>query len=61
MNEESETVIKAVEQTLKQGYRTADIADAKTPKDKILNTQQMGKQIINQLESVSSKSAVTNI
>jgi len=61
MKEEAETVIKAVEQTLKQGYRTADIADAKTPKDKILNTQQMGKQVVNQLVNVSSQSAVTSI
>jgi 3-isopropylmalate dehydrogenase len=59
MKEESETVIKAVEQTLKQGYRTADIADAKTPKDKILNTQQMGKQVINQLEKIANQTAVS--
>jgi len=55
LKEESEVVIKAVEQTLKAGYRTADIADAKTAKDKILNTQQMGEQIVNQLQKVSSR------
>jgi 3-isopropylmalate dehydrogenase len=54
LKEESETVIKAVEQTLKEGWRTIDIADAKTAKDKILNTQKMGSQIINQLEKVAS-------
>jgi 3-isopropylmalate dehydrogenase len=45
MKKESEAVIKAVELTLKQGWRTADIADAKTSKDKILNTQAMGKRV----------------
>ena len=54
LKEESDAVINAVEQTLKQGWRTTDIADAKTSKDKILNTQQMGSQIINQLENVAS-------
>jgi 3-isopropylmalate dehydrogenase len=49
-----------VEVTLKQGYRTADIADAKTPNDKILNTQQMGRQVVNQLEKVRSQSEVTS-
>jgi 3-isopropylmalate dehydrogenase len=45
MKKESEAVISAVELTLKQGWRTADIADAKTPKEKILNTQAMGKRV----------------
>jgi 3-isopropylmalate dehydrogenase len=54
LKEESELVIKAVEQTLKAGYRTADIADAKTAKEKILNTQQMGSQILNELKNVAS-------
>lgn len=47
--EESEAIIKAVEQTLKAGYRTTDIADAKTSRDKILNTSAMGIQIVKQL------------
>lgn len=59
MKEESEAVITAVEQTLKQGYRTADIADAKTPKDRILNTQSMGKQVVNQLEKVANHVSVS--
>jgi 3-isopropylmalate dehydrogenase len=49
LKEESELVIKAVEQTLKQGYRTVDIADQTTSKDKILNTQQMGNRIVDHL------------
>jgi 3-isopropylmalate dehydrogenase len=52
LKQESETVIKAVESVLKKGHRTADIADAKTPKEKILNTQQMGAQVVTQLEQV---------
>ncbi len=58
LKEESDMVIKAVEQTLKQGYRTTDIANNKTPADKILNTQQMGifisKQLTSNLQPVSS-------
>ncbi len=45
LKEESDAIIQAVEATLKAGYRTVDIADASTAKDKILNTQQMGLQI----------------
>lgn len=53
MKEESETIIKAVEQTLKAGYRTTDIADAKTAKEKILNTSAMGNQILKQLSMIN--------
>ena len=49
LKKESETVIRAVEQTLKLGYRTTDIADSKTPKSKILNTRDMGQQVIDQI------------
>lgn len=54
LKEEADTVIKAVEATLKQGYRTKDISDATTAKENILNTQKMGSQIINELEKVAS-------
>lgn len=54
LKEESETIIKAVEQTLKAGYRTTDIADSKTLKEKILNTSGMGKLIEQQIEKVTS-------
>ncbi len=57
---ESEAVIKAVEHTLKQGWRTADIADAKTAKDKILNTQKMGAKIIEQLSGQSVNPTALN-
>ncbi|MCE2997066.1 MAG: 3-isopropylmalate dehydrogenase [Flammeovirgaceae bacterium] len=55
LKEEAEAVIKAVEETLKQGLRTADIADANTNKEKILNTQKMGDQVIKQMEKVGSR------
>lgn len=45
LKEESNAVIEAVAQTLKAGFRTVDIADSKTTKDKILNTAQMGAQV----------------
>jgi 3-isopropylmalate dehydrogenase len=41
-----------VGKVLKAGYRTADIADANTSKDKILNTQQMGTQVVNHLAKI---------
>ncbi|HTH54617.1 MAG TPA: 3-isopropylmalate dehydrogenase [Cyclobacteriaceae bacterium] len=50
MKKESETVIKSVEQTLKDGFRTVDIADASTAKNKILSTQQMGALVSSQFE-----------
>jgi hypothetical protein len=46
--------------TLKQGYRTADIADAKTSKEKILNTQQMGKRVVDNIQ-VTSKEDITGL
>jgi 3-isopropylmalate dehydrogenase len=49
LKEESEAVIKAVEQTLKDGYRTRDIADIKTPHEKILGTEVMGNVVCNHI------------
>lgn len=57
LKEESEMVIRAVEQTLKQGYRTVDIADQQTPKEKILNTSAMGACVIKNIEVVMSQPA----
>ncbi len=54
MKEESDEVIKAVERILKEGYRTIDIADASTNKEKILKTQQMGDKVAKQLISKKS-------
>jgi 3-isopropylmalate dehydrogenase len=54
LQEESEAVIKAVEKTLKEGFRTRDIADANTPHEKILGTEVMGNVVANQIRMMSS-------
>ena len=46
MKEESQTVIDAVDKVLKEGWRTKDIADSRTPADKILNTSKMGETVL---------------
>ena len=46
MKEESELVISAVDQVLKAGYRTIDIADKTTAKENILGTEAMGEQVL---------------
>lgn len=45
MKSEAEAVILAVEQTLRDGYRTVDIRDDQTQQEKILNTSAMGDQV----------------
>lgn len=57
--EESEAVIRAVEQTLKDGYRTRDIADASTPHEKILGTDVMGNVVCNNIR-ISVQSPVNH-
>jgi 3-isopropylmalate dehydrogenase len=52
--EEAGTIIKAVEKTLKEGYRTRDIADETTPHEKILGTDVMGNVICNQVRLVAT-------
>lgn len=47
LKEESDAVIKAVEKTLREGYRTRDIADANTAHEKILGTEVMGNVVCN--------------
>jgi 3-isopropylmalate dehydrogenase len=54
LQEESETIIKAVEKTLKEGFRTRDIADANTPHEKILGTEVMGNVVANQIRMLTS-------
>ena len=46
MKEEAELVINAVDQVLKAGYRTIDIADATTAKENILGTEAMGQAVL---------------
>lgn len=51
LTDESNAVIRAVESTLKQGFRTTDIADSSTSKDKILNTEAMGRKVSENLKN----------
>jgi 3-isopropylmalate dehydrogenase len=46
MKAESEVVINAVDQVLKKGFRTGDIADASTDKSMILGTNAIGEEIL---------------
>jgi 3-isopropylmalate dehydrogenase len=54
LKEEASTIIKAVERTLQEGYRTRDIADPTTPHEKILGTEVMGNVICNQVRMVAT-------
>ena len=49
LKEESEAVIQAVDQVLKAGYRSGDIADANTPKESILGTYQLGEEVLKRI------------
>lgn len=60
LKKESEAIIKAVESTLKAGYRTGDLADANSEKSKILNTQAMGDQIVKQLTANNEQRSTNN-
>jgi 3-isopropylmalate dehydrogenase len=46
MKAESEAVIAAVDNVLKEGWRTRDIADGGTPADKILGTERIGEEVL---------------
>ncbi len=46
MKAESETIILAIDKVLKEGFRTMDIADAQTPKEKILGTHAIGEEVL---------------
>jgi 3-isopropylmalate dehydrogenase len=54
LKEESQVIIRAIEKTLKEGYRTKDIADESTPHEKILGTEVMGNVICNQVRLTAS-------
>jgi 3-isopropylmalate dehydrogenase len=49
LKEESEAIISAVDKLLKDGFRTRDIADATTPAEKVLNTQQAGEELLKRI------------
>jgi 3-isopropylmalate dehydrogenase len=46
MKAESEAVINAVDEVLKKGFRTGDIADSSTDKSMILGTDAIGEEIL---------------
>lgn len=46
LKKEADTVIHAVDQVLKAGYRTRDIADASTPAASVLGTEAMGEEVL---------------
>ena len=52
MKEESQAVIDAVSSAFEKGYRTTDISDSTTSKEKIMNTSAMGDCIIRELTPV---------
>lgn len=53
LKEEADAIIQAVEGVLKARFRTVDIADATTSKDKILNTRMMGDLIVKELSAIN--------
>ncbi len=52
MKQESEAIIHAVDSLLKQGFRTKDIANSQTPKDKLLSTKQTEEKLLEILDSI---------
>lgn len=46
LKEESNDIINAVDQVLKKGYRTGDIADSSTDKSMILGTEAIGVELL---------------
>lgn len=51
LKEEAKLITKAVDDTLKAGYRTLDIADSNTKSEYILGTKEMGAKV---LETISA-------
>jgi len=46
MLNEAQSIYRAVENVLKDGWRTADIANSNTPASKIVNTETMGQLVV---------------
>jgi len=49
MKKESESIVNAIDKTLKNGYRTIDISDINTDTSKILSTDEIGEKIIERI------------
>ncbi len=50
LKREADAVVDAVDQVLKTGLRTGDIADPGTPPENILGTEAMGRAVIREIE-----------
>jgi len=46
LKEEAEVIISAIDQVLKEGYRTGDITDETTSPEKVLGTVEMGELVL---------------
>jgi 3-isopropylmalate dehydrogenase len=46
LKEEAEVIIAAIDQVLKEGYRTGDITDEQTSPEKVLGTVEMGELVL---------------
>ncbi|MHB8209324.1 3-isopropylmalate dehydrogenase [Mucilaginibacter sp.] len=51
LKDEAKKITLAIDKTLKNGFRTGDIADSKTAKDKILGTKAMGQKVLEYLSA----------
>src|SRR6185312_10100498 len=49
LKDEAKRITDAIDKTLKNGFRTGDIADSKTDKTKILGTKAMGEKVLEYL------------
>jgi 3-isopropylmalate dehydrogenase len=49
LKDEAKRITTAIDQVLKAGYRTGDIADANTEAEKVLGTEAMGKMVLQHL------------
>lgn len=49
LKKEASAIYNAIDRVLKQGFRTNDIADERTPQNNILRTDEMGKKVIDQI------------
>lgn len=49
LKNEADAIIEAVDKTLKQGYRTKDIADKNTPENMLCSTDKMGEIVVGNL------------
>ena len=61
LKQEADAVTLAVEHVLRSGFRTVDIATPETPKERILNTEQMGARVVQALIALPVKQRTSNL